>query len=133
MESRTIACNKCEKSITPSPSQDMVSISLDFGYESRYDGQYWNFHLCDQCLEDVVKTFKIVPLGFLESSYLQLKDGKHQKVFDSWKENGEWEDLKYHTYEELLGLDGYIDFKYLNHNIQKYHQGKPLLEDYDSE
>jgi hypothetical protein len=59
MEVLTVKCDRCTKeeivehhnvgSITP--------ITIDFGYGSVYDGEKWHFHLCDDCIDDVVKPF----------------------------------------------------------------------------
>jgi len=126
-----IVCNKCGKSIVRSYSEDFKTINLDFGYESSFDGEYWSFDLCDDCLEDLVRTFKYVPSGFKLDNHLPMNDVTHQKVFDDWKISGEWEDLKYHTYEQLVNLNGYMNTDYLNGYIEKYHKHMPPLESED--
>jgi len=126
----TVTCNKCGETIEPYYADDMQTIHLSFGYESRFDGEKWSFDLCDNCLLDVVKTFKHVPTGFLDDSlYSVINDQEeHQKVFDHWKNTGEWEDMRFKTYEEIVELNnGWFNIESLNDAIKKFHPGKPLL------
>lgn len=67
-----ITCNKCgiHHKITGQPNdykankfQDIV---LHFGYGSKFDGETIEFDLCDDCIEELIKSFKYVPDG-LES------------------------------------------------------------------
>ena len=125
---KSVTCNKCGKTIEPTYANDMVSIYTDFGYESNFDGEKWSFDICDDCLLEIIKTFKHVPDGFFDDNS-ELSEEIHQKVFDDWKETGEWEHFKYHTYEQLESLNGYYSTEYLNEFIKKYHEGRPLLTD----
>jgi hypothetical protein len=130
MINNTATCNKCGKTTVRTYSDDFKTINLDFGYGSRFDGERWIFGLCDDCLEDMVREFKYVPSGFKIHNVLPLSDTTHQKVFEDWKKSGEWEDLKYYTYEELVELNGYLDTGYINEYIEKYHKSMPLLGGY---
>lgn len=56
-----VTCNKCGKSFKPDFGQDMQKIELHFGYESKYDTDRWTFDLCDECILDIIKTFKHIP------------------------------------------------------------------------
>jgi hypothetical protein len=75
----------------------MSSISLGFGYWSKFDMEHWSFDICDNCLEDVIKTFKIAPDGFKVDSGWLVSEKEHQKVFEKWKDTGIWDDR--HLYE----------------------------------
>lgn len=128
-------CNKCGKKYEQVMDKsfgeycwdsELNKFEIGFGYESRYDEQYWKFDLCDDCLTEIVRGFKIVPDGFMNDDRL-LDDEKLQKVFEDWKNTSEWEWLKYHTYDELVEMNGYIKTEFLNECIQKYHPGKDLL------
>jgi|GEM_PF-2621711 len=131
MKKIKVICNKCGKSIKRSYDEDFKTINLDFGYESSFDGETWSFDLCDDCLEEMIKTFKYPPSGFKIDNHLLLDDDMHQRVFEDWKITGEWEDLKYHTYEQLVDLNGYMSAGYLNTYIEKYHKLMPMLENND--
>ncbi|WP_340032587.1 hypothetical protein NSQ20_12035 [Paenibacillus sp. FSL K6-1122] len=100
------------------------SFKFAFGYGSKFDGEYWEFDLCEICLESIFKDFKYVPNGFRSDEYIQLDDERHQAVFDNWKVTGEWEDLKYHTYDELLEYEDLFNEDYFQKMIKKYHPDK---------
>jgi ribosomal protein S14 len=65
----TITCNRCGKSYTYTgdAGTDMVNYqqfynySTRFQYGSRLEGQIWEFDLCENCLREIVKGFKIAP------------------------------------------------------------------------
>lgn len=131
----TTVCNRCGKKnhIQEGKNHDFEddtqSIYLDFGYESKFDGEKWSFDLCDNCLEAIVKDFKYVPDGFKQDDYMLLDNEEHQRVFENWKETGEWEDLKFKTYEELKEMNnGWFNYEYINDAVKKYHPDKPELE-----
>lgn len=119
----TITCDKCGKStVSIKDDYDFVNdlyhnVGFSFGYGSSYDLENWSFDICEDCLVNFIKTFKHVPSGFqLDTSIALVKDesDEHQKLFDHWKKTGEWDDLKYKSYEELVELkdifvEGYID------------------------
>jgi hypothetical protein len=145
---RSATCNKCGKTYKQNHDSDdymghydglwdgeIHNFGASFGYASSYDEESWDFDLCEDCLVDFIKTFKHVPDGFREErSYIIIKDREeHQKIFDNWKETGEWEDLKYKTYDELANDYRFFRTEHLNDVIKKYHPGKPLLDDTDME
>lgn len=128
-------CNKCGKmklikyGVDHEWSNDMKNVHLDFGYESSFDGESWSFDLCEECLIDMVKGFRCVPSGFMEHSTDDFTYEEHQKIFDNWKDTGEWEELKFKTYEELKEMNnGWINVEYINNAIERYHPDKPQLE-----
>lgn len=61
----SITCNKCGKTATQNLEHDQEymfqSVSLSFGYTSKFDEEIWNFDICDDCLEQFVDTFAIKP------------------------------------------------------------------------
>lgn len=106
----------------------VCNYKVDIGYESKFDGESWNFDICEECLVNMVKQFNYVPYGFMEDNYTTLSREEHQKVFENWKENGQWEELMFKTYEELVELTQIYDTEYINEVIKKFHPDKPLLE-----
>jgi len=67
----SIICNKCGKNQELEDEFDLEinkfqTINLSFGYGSKYDMEYWNFDLCEECVTDLVKSFKYAPNGFGE-------------------------------------------------------------------
>ncbi|MED3562401.1 hypothetical protein [Bacillus xiapuensis] len=143
--SKKIICNKCGgfhelkengnwyESDVELFANDIHNISLGFGYGSKFDTEHWNFDLCDNCLEDVIKTFKYVPDGFKEDrGYYIIKDQEeHQKIFEHWQQTGEWEELNFKSYEELLEFSDLFKKEYINEIIKKNYPNKPLLNDLD--
>lgn len=127
-------CNCCGKSVKVRPNSrdewndDIKEFYVDFGYESHHDGEKWSFDLCEECLINIVKQFKYVPYGFMEDNYTTLSREEHQKVFENWKETGQWEELMFKTYEELIELVQIYDTEYINEVIKKFHPDEPLLE-----
>ena len=57
-----IACNKCNKSIYID-DYDMkgTSFDIDFGYGSNKDGCVFRFELCDDCFDELTKSFLTQP------------------------------------------------------------------------
>jgi hypothetical protein len=60
-------CNKCGKYID---DRDGTALALpdtihefviQFGYNSSYDCEKWEFHLCEDCLVEFAKSFAIPP------------------------------------------------------------------------
>lgn len=123
--SETITCNKCGNSVTQEQrgfeSDYYQNINLHFGYGSSFDMETWNFDICEDCLVEFVKTFKHVPSGFRSDEYLVIDDEskEHQKLFENWKETGKWDELKYKTYEELVGLKGIYKEEYIDPLIRE--------------
>lgn len=142
----SITCNKCGKERVRDFNSgrfedqddelwrnDYQSFGCSFGYGSRHDMERWSFDLCEECLVEIIKDFKHVPKGFmLDSSWYIIENEsiEHQKLFDDWKVNGIWEELKFKTYEELT--EEYADIfntDYINEIIKKYHSGKPFIKE----
>ena len=128
---KLVQCNRCEKkyeTITDDEwsnwDSEMQSFSCGFGYGSKYDSEKWSFDLCEECLVAIFKEFKIVPEGFRCDEYTDLSAERHQKVFENWKQTGEWEEFKYHTYEELLGYEELFKDDYFRYLIERYHPDK---------
>lgn len=134
----TSICNRCGKRNEIIQDKhydwedDIKNFSIGFGYESKFDGENWRFDLCEDCLVSIIKEFKYVPEGFKEDRYNSFSSPEeHQKVFDHWKETGNWEELKFKTYEELKAMNnGWFDYEYINDAVKKYHPDKPELEPY---
>lgn len=109
-----VGCNKCgittqlsdEDEINNEWSRDeFQEFNCSFGYGSRYDSQRWSFDLCDDCLTELIKTFKHVPDGFGEDSYCAVHP---QLTFEHWKETGDV-DLEFGmTSEEIAERGGSI-------------------------
>jgi hypothetical protein len=69
---RSRICNCCGKEFifdldnpqfTHDIEETVMQFKLEFGYFSNgKDMTSWTFDLCEQCIEDFVKTFKIAPL-----------------------------------------------------------------------
>ncbi len=143
--SKTVICNKCGTTQVngewspPSEdeyylSNDIHNINLGFGYGSRFDMENWNFDLCDNCLESLVKTFKYPPDGFYEDGYSIIdSEEEKQKIFEHYKETGEWNEFLFKSYSELVELAQYWEVKYINEVIKEKFPDKPLLKDDDLE
>jgi hypothetical protein len=61
-----ITCNKCglvydlEKDDLEEWQADFIhKFTTDFGYASSHDGEVWHFDLCEKCLEELAKDFKV--------------------------------------------------------------------------
>lgn len=105
-----ITCNKCGLASTEDNYgfDKFQEFSTSFGYGSRYDGEHWRFDLCDKCLTELVKSFKIVPDGFGEDSYYAVYP---QIMFDNWKKTGVVDLEAGMTEEEIAERGGsiYVD------------------------
>ena len=57
----SITCNKCGKICTGEDAMyaDITDIRIAFGYGSIYDTDVMEFDLCDSCIDEIVKSFKI--------------------------------------------------------------------------
>lgn len=81
-------CNKCgdvDELGNDTPNKHMNQFSTSFGYGSKYDMESWAYDLCEDCLTDLIKSFKHVPDGFGEDSYCATYP---QIMFEEWKETG---------------------------------------------
>lgn len=82
-----IICNKCGNKMTDGElnGEQFQYIPVSFGYGSRFDNESWGFDLCEDCLEEFVKTFEYVPEGFGEDHYCAAHP---QTMFEEWKTTG---------------------------------------------
>lgn len=69
VESKVI-CNKCGMTYDDDVSEygyeewqwdTIYPFKVEFGYSSKYDLQRWSFDLCENCIDEIVSTFKIKP------------------------------------------------------------------------
>lgn len=84
----SVTCNKCgemDSLSTNEPNSHMNHFSAGFGFGSHYDMESWSFDLCEDCLTELIKTFKHVPAGFGEDNYSAHYP---QATFEEWKETG---------------------------------------------
>lgn len=86
----SITCNCCGKeSEQIQYNEEYQEINLSFGYGSRFDMESWTIHLCEDCLVNYVKCFKIAPSGFGEDDMYCQRDYNqedNQKYFEKWRE-----------------------------------------------
>ena len=133
---KTLICNKCGKvkiydaadlAIYLDCKHKMNKISLTFDYTSDLNGN-WEFDLCDDCLLELIKTFKYIPKGFMQDNYILLSDEQYQELFEDWKATGEWEELNKLSYSDLMELVGFMEKERINDVLIKYHPDKKLIE-----
>jgi len=55
-----VACNKCGEIVDFEQSQPYQSFDITFGYGPD-DNKNLRFEICDECIKDIVKGFKIEP------------------------------------------------------------------------
>lgn len=127
-----VSCNKCGKSLKVNENECIVDdrqnepheFVCDFGYYSSFDGERWNFDLCETCLVELVKSFKLVPDGFMiDRDYIQLEKD-HQRIFEKWKSTGKWESFLGYTIEDLESLRGIFKDEYIDELIEKCKLGE---------
>ena len=61
-ELEKIICNKCGKEILVCggvPQEDVLEVEKRWGYFSRKDNQIDQFDLCEDCYDELVKSFQI--------------------------------------------------------------------------
>lgn len=61
-EIQKIICNKCGKEIPVVkgvPAEDYLEVEKRWGYHSEKDNQVDRFDLCEECYDELVKSFKI--------------------------------------------------------------------------
>ena len=121
----TVVCNKCGVDIPDSVSG---GYDVGFGYGSKHDNESWSFELCEDCLLELISTFKHIPKGFYDNPYIQLSDNEKRVVFDTWKKTGEFDELSVFTYDRLMDSVGYLSRDTINTAILKYYPERPILE-----
>lgn len=63
-ELQDVVCNKCGNSCTVNWTGDLGQhFDFTFGYNSSHDGENYEFDLCEKCIFEMFKTFKIEPNG----------------------------------------------------------------------
>jgi len=69
-----VVCNKCGLTFDDEKSPHGYEVwqwdaihhfAVEFGYGSDHDLHAWTFDLCEDCIEEVVSTFKIKPESIL--------------------------------------------------------------------
>ena len=72
-----VVCNRCGLTFDDTNSQygyeewqwDTIhEFDIEFGYGSKHDLDGWTFDLCEDCIEEIVTTFKIKPESILTES-----------------------------------------------------------------
>lgn len=111
---KSITCNCCGKEFEPEQSDILQEIKLMFSYNSQFDNQqWWRFDICESCILKIIKTFKIVPENFMsDPAYVSASDmghEVHQRVFDLWKETGEWNWEDQSPFDDEYYEDEYFD------------------------
>lgn len=92
-----IRCYKCGKSDVITDEDDFTKeqyqhFSVSFDYGSNYDMERWSWTVCEDCLVDIIRTFKHVPDGFfVDPSSIEPEKDRHQAMFDEWKKTGKWD------------------------------------------
>jgi hypothetical protein len=124
--SESVQCNKCGKECDKGEefNENMNNFYFGFGWGSRYDGETWDFDLCEECLVDIIKSFKVVPNGFKQDPSLYPVEKDHQKVFDLWKITGEWHSFINYTVEEIEEFRGVFKEEFINDLIDKCKAGR---------
>lgn len=85
-----VICNKCgyKEKFIECQNGYFQAITLNFGYVSKFDGELWEFHLCENCLVEFIKTFKYAPSGFGRDGYGDNETIEEQQYyFEYWKKN----------------------------------------------
>jgi hypothetical protein len=107
-----VTCNRCGKghktqysersggisSSHNNPNMQHQEISLSFSPHSMFSTQKWKFDLCEECLLSIIRDFKLVPEGFMETA---LPNRFPQLQFDNWKQTGKW-DWRYGYSDDML-------------------------------
>jgi hypothetical protein len=105
-----VVCNCCGKALETNELNSVQKINLSFGYGSEFDTQEWGVDLCENCIKNITKQFKVVPDKFMSNPFFtssfDLDHDLHQEMFNKWKINEEWDD----TYDEEELYQGYIEF-----------------------
>jgi len=55
---KAVFCNKCTREVNLNKESYFEGM-CKWGYESRRDGQIHEFHLCEDCYEELIKSFRI--------------------------------------------------------------------------
>lgn len=110
---KSVGCNRCGV-VTQLPDDEFESYYMteqyahfgtEFGYGSKYDGERWSFDLCEDCLDAIVKTFKVAPEGFAGRGWVPHD---LQATFEKWRETGEIDIEAGMTAEQIAERGGSI-------------------------
>jgi hypothetical protein len=80
-------CNKCAKTVEPKQVDHYIwetfayPFFVDFKEGSNYEREKWGFDLCEVCVIELVKSFKIMP------EYFDYGEAS-QESFRNWKQTG---------------------------------------------
>ena len=92
-----VICNCCGKPVEQDKLDSIQQLNFSFSYNSIFDNNNsWKAQMCEICLINFIKTFKIVPENFMiDKSFISKYDNNHdlhQEAFELWKETNEWKD-----------------------------------------
>jgi len=98
-ETRGIQCNKCGTVFQPYDEKiKEFNAPLGNSNDVRCD-------LCDDCLLEIIRTFKVVPTGFMSetgyTSSFETDKELHQNLFEEWKLTNEWNCEDENPYKEF--------------------------------
>lgn len=116
-----IICNRCGKEVLKFDFEPYQDVVFYWGYGGKFDCEAWRFSLCEDCVLEMIKEFKIVPSGFRIDYYTPLTKEQHQKTFEDWKKTGEWKWLKYVPYEEFKEFGTIYSRDFYEECIEKYY------------
>lgn len=71
-KNKNVICNKCGRELAGSPEllkEGVCSVEVNWGYFSRKDGENHQFNLCEDCYDELVKSFRI-PIRIRERTEL---------------------------------------------------------------
>ena len=98
---RGTICNRCGEPYSPY-DENIHPFNSSLGYSENVGSD-----LCETCITNIIKTFKIVPTGFMsnlpcyESTY-DTDHELHQRLFDEWKLTGIWNWPDENPYKEYM-------------------------------
>lgn len=107
----SIVCNKCGKEYNDKKWVGRLhEFSIDFAhYYSQFDTQKWSFDLCDDCVFEIVRTFKHLPDGFLAegstAQFLQSIPNKNDETLSTKKQEINEESDEIPLFSALNDLD----------------------------
>lgn len=75
-------CNKCGRRLNEGQPNGSQNIEINFNqYTSLlFDREIWNFTLCDNCLDQLAKSFIHPPKGFMEDPYKEYGEALQECI-----------------------------------------------------
>ena len=72
-----VICDMCQQDIQGlmGSQPDYVQVRHEFGYGSDKDGDYWEFDLCETCLEKLIDTAGIKARKYTQSEFMKSEFG----------------------------------------------------------